>query len=232
MMDTIPASWVMQSEAETTLSSNALLVSMEVKDVLQALEYTSQLNRRLQAHAQYDASHDTMIKETSTKQTLPSNCFRGGGTCTVRVPVDDTTNDDTTIFQSRPDEPLLHIVLQRALHLIPERAHQDMVLALALVYLDRACSVETSRALAPPCPYCAPATIRRLFLSAFLIAARANGIDPDFTKVQESFGVSRCECEEMMAAMMAALGDSGVFVTPEEMQSFSFIWKTRFPTSI
>jgi hypothetical protein len=119
---------------------------------------------------------------------------------------------------------------------------KDALLSLAVLYLDRACAVDTPRyqqfqneqhhhLQSPSCPFCSPATVHRLALTALLVAASANNLSICYHDVSTAFGISRHECETMMAWMRTALGDAGIFVTPEEMRAFASVWHKRFPAS-
>jgi hypothetical protein len=118
---------------------------------------------------------------------------------------------------------------------------KDALLSLAMLYLDRACAVDTPRyqfqnerqhhLQSPSCPFCSPATVHRLALTALLVAASANNLSICYHDVSAAFGISRHECETMMAWMRTALGDAGIFVTPEEMRAFASVWHKRFPAS-
>lgn len=66
-----------------------------------------------------------------------------------------------------------------------DKEGSEIILVLAMIYLDRACSIETPRTAhyqrngvgggvaVPPCPFCAPRTVHRLSLSALVIAVKA-----------------------------------------------------------
>jgi hypothetical protein len=117
---------------------------------------------------------------------------------------------------------------------------------LAVLYLDRACAVDTPRYIhaysqhddndgvalqssSSACPFCSPATVHRLALTALLVAASAHHLSIRYDQIYSLFGITRHECETMMASMKAALGDPGIYVTPEQMQSFASVWHQRFP---
>jgi hypothetical protein len=104
-----------------------------------------------------------------------------------------------------------------------------------MLYLDRACAIDTPRHLdhlqQPPCPFCSPSTIHRLALTAVLVAASANNVSICYKDIESTFGISHHQCDTMIARMMAALGDDGIFVTPQEMRAFATVWQKRFPES-
>ncbi|VEU42585.1 unnamed protein product [Pseudo-nitzschia multistriata] len=113
---------------------------------------------------------------------------------------------------------------------------------LAMIYLDRACSVETLRSNGvPPCPFCAPRTVHRLGLAALLVAVQAVRGDPHemqhpseqqpnprFRRLSQSLGIPDHQLEEMVHWMQAALGDEGMYVTFDEMKRWSQSWESIF----
>ena len=104
---------------------------------------------------------------------------------------------------------------------------------LAMIYLDRACSVETIRSNgAPPCPFCMPRTVHRLSLVALLLATHAVGNDEktmdEYFLELESLGIPSNQLEQMVDWMRAALGDDGLFVTVDQMRVWSQTWDAIF----
>ena len=85
----------------------------------------------------------------------------------------------------------------------------SVVLSLAMIYLDRACSVETLRTNngIVPCPFASDRTVHRLWLSALLTAARVVSGHPVVLQKEhlESLGLSAHNVTEMMAWMEIAL---------------------------
>lgn len=107
----------------------------------------------------------------------------------------------------------------------------SVVLALAMIYLDRASSVETSRSSGlPPCPFCSCQTVHSLLLSAACTAARVAGGRPVELSDEQlgMLGITARDISEMMAWMEGALGDLGYFVSMEEMQKFKTHWERAF----
>jgi hypothetical protein len=109
--------------------------------------------------------------------------------------------------------------------------HDGIEIVLAMIYLDRACSVETARSNGvPPCPFCSPRTVHRLGLAAMVVAHHAvhgsaqNHEDP-VTKLALSLGIPLLQLRHMVEWMVAALGDDGTYVDVVEMGARSAGWK-------
>lgn len=96
--------------------------------------------------------------------------------------------------------------------------------ALALIYLDRACSAETNRHTSA-CPYLLPRTVHRMLLTAMVIAAESLGHDVDRKKVLETFGMTEKALEVMEHWMMGALGDQGVWVSQDMVEGLLRRWQ-------
>jgi hypothetical protein len=120
--------------------------------------------------------------------------------------------------------------------------------SLAMIYMDRACSVETSRSNGvPACPFCTPRTVHRLSLAAFLISLQAvrgqtggggeqqqQQFEQQYQQLQllsVSLGIPLLQLEQMVEWMRSALGDSGLFVTMEEMISWNRSLEMIFSSS-
>lgn len=107
----------------------------------------------------------------------------------------------------------------------------ELELSLAMIYLDRASSIETSRNV-PRCPFVTPRTVHRLLLTAILLAVavvrNVNDLSETYHKIEGAFGISSFHCYQMVKWMRAALGDSGIFVTPDDMRQFKLLWGCRF----
>jgi len=110
-------------------------------------------------------------------------------------------------------------------------------LFLAMIYLDRACSVETPRRNGvPACPFCQPRTVHRLGLAALVVASRAVRPNPHdweskVARLSESLGIPRLQLQQMVDWMVAALGDDGLFVGLEEMKAWSRTWESFVESS-
>ena len=119
---------------------------------------------------------------------------------------------------------------------------------LAMIYMDRACSVETPRSNGvPPCPYCTPRTVHKLCLAAFLMAIEAVHGEERMQEVsmkllsavaasQSQSGSSSAlsldiqleELQQMVDWMRGALGDIGQVVTLEHMMEWTSSWESIF----
>lgn len=109
-------------------------------------------------------------------------------------------------------------------------------IALAMIYLDRACSVDSPRSNeCPPCPFCAPRTVHRLSLVALILAKQAvdgdvGGRETLSNRLQalEPLGIPLDQLESMVHWMLNALGDTGSFVTVGQMKAWSNKWEAVF----
>jgi hypothetical protein len=104
-------------------------------------------------------------------------------------------------------------------------------IALAMIYLDRACSMETLRTTGvPPCPYCTPRTVHRLSLVALSLATQAvhGGRTEDYFERLQSLGIPLPQLQQMVDWMKGALGDPGMLVTVGQMKDWSQTWDSIF----
>jgi len=105
-----------------------------------------------------------------------------------------------------------------------------LVLSLAMVYLDRACSTETSRSNnneKGPCPFCSARTVHRLILTSLIIATKAVHSHRT-TSVYDAvsfLGIPNSELETMEHLMTVELGDNGLYVSSQELQAFKNNWE-------
>jgi hypothetical protein len=112
-----------------------------------------------------------------------------------------------------------------------EDSSDGVEIALAMIYLDRACSVETPRSTSvPPCPYCTPRSVHRLSLVALCLAAQAvhGGDTEDYFQRLQSLGIPLPQLQQMVDWMKGALGDSGLLVTVGQMKDWSQTWDSIF----
>jgi hypothetical protein len=111
----------------------------------------------------------------------------------------------------------------------------DTELALAMLYLDRACSVETPRsARVAPCPFVTPRTTHRLVLTALLVAHEAihgvavSKLIADKQSLWDTLGIPTHSLQQMVDWLTAALGHQGSIVTPLQLQEWMRVWEERF----
>lgn len=116
--------------------------------------------------------------------------------------------------------------------------------ALALIYLDRACSAETQRNLsvgAMACPHLTPRTAHRLVLTAMVIASKAmdatpttptkDGKSDKYMNLLRTFGISEAALQNMETWMLQALGEKGTWVDTERMKNLWTVWQCAFSTT-
>lgn len=112
--------------------------------------------------------------------------------------------------------------------------NNGLEIALAMIYLDRACSVDTIRSNGcPPCPYCLPRTVHRLSLVALILAKQAvNGNNgksvQEYLEDLKPLGIPSDQLELMTNWMINALGDNGSFVTVGQMKLWNEQWEAAF----
>ena len=104
-------------------------------------------------------------------------------------------------------------------------------LVLAMVYLDRACSVETPRRNGiAHCPFLQPRTVHRLGLAALVVAKSATDSnqpqDEVVAKLATSLRIPAAQLQQMVEWMVGALGDDGMYVDLEELKTWSKIWES------
>jgi len=108
-------------------------------------------------------------------------------------------------------------------------------LSLAMIYMDRACSVETSRSNdIPSCPFCTPRTVHRLSLAAFIISLQAvcgGEQQQQLQLLSVSLGIPLLQLQQMVEWMLAALGDGGLLVTMKELISWNRSLEAIFSSS-
>lgn len=111
---------------------------------------------------------------------------------------------------------------------------------LAMIYMDRACSVETSRSNGVlACPFCTPRTVHRLSLASLFMAFEAvhserndkkyqQRIEEAFVMCEAQWDIPQEELLQMVDWMRAALGDQGQMVTMDQMKRWSQCWESIF----
>mmetsp|Transcript_44805 Transcript_44805/g.136789 ORF Transcript_44805/g.136789 Transcript_44805/m.136789 type:complete len:549 (-) Transcript_44805:294-1940(-) len=125
----------------------------------------------------------------------------------------------------------------------------SVVLALAMIYLDRACSIETDRTNPffpdhrfAACPHLSPRTTHRSVLTAVVLACRALRGEADFAdravtrRYAEALGqlpelgliVTEEELGAMERHMLGALGAGGMGVEADKLEMFLEAWGSIF----
>ena len=133
--------------------------------------------------------------------------------------------------------PYLQFLVEDVLKL-SENNQRSLIIALSLLYLDRACSVETPRSNTGqqeqqqylPCPYLQPRTVHRLVLISLLTAARTvvgNDIVAP-TEIEKLLGIPSSQLEQMECKFQNALGDLGLFVDPYQLFQWMKQWQHKF----
>jgi hypothetical protein len=129
--------------------------------------------------------------------------------------------------------PELLPYLEHVVDLLGIHTDGAVEIPLAMIYLDRACSVETPRSNGvPPCPFCTPRTVHRLSVVALLLATQAvhgdESMSDHYEKLQESLGISSAQLRQMVDWMRGALGNAGLYVNVGQMKDWSQTWNAIF----
>jgi hypothetical protein len=203
---------------------------------------------------QYPPHHSS----SSTYGTLPVNVHPSRPWHTPIPPTLKTEeDDDLTLFHAKaprgsssPSEqgsssetarrgiarwgPELLPYLELIVELLDISPDGGVEIPLAMIYLDRACSVETPRSNSvPPCPFCTPRTVHRLSLASMLLATQAvKGLsEPEMQVLYKKFsslGIPEVQLQQMVEWMRGALGDTGLMVTVSQMKVWGQHWESIF----
>lgn len=211
-------------------------------------------------HPEHDASYSDPYGDLPVN-VHPSRAWQPPIPATKAITEED--DDELTVFHAktpyRRDDaktssaprgvshwgPDLQDMLQNVVSKL-QLTEERVEIPLAMIYLDRACSVETQRSNnVVACPFCTPRTVHRLSLAALWMAMEAvHGIagaqqmkDALFSDSSETDGsvslssmmdLSEEELQLMVGWMRAALGDNGLMVTVDQMKSWSYFWESIF----
>jgi hypothetical protein len=204
-----------------------------------ALRWTAEINRRLQ-----EATAMPRLCAADSPEPL-----RGGATgpyCIRSAAPEHRQNQqqsELTIFHARSPRskgghgiahwgPALDSYLRHLQATIPLTSLER---SLAMIYLDRACSVETPRSNRDrPLPFVTPRTTHRLVLTAWLLARMAT--DPETSSLQQLYykhklallGVPLKQLKHMIRTMRRALGDVGLIVSDYDMEDWTKTWQRQF----
>lgn len=160
---------------------------------------------------------------------------------------DDQSDSDSTnsgVLRWGPDlEQFLKEVLTSCFQITSPES-QSTLLTFAMIYLDRACSVETLRThhhhyatnqgspSPTECPYLTPRTVHRLLLTALTLAQRTlyHGTEQaEIQKcIQKTFGIAPAQLHTMEYLMLSALGDYGTDVHHDQYQQFTLLFQQTF----
>lgn len=115
-----------------------------------------------------------------------------------------------------------------------------LMMARSLIYLDRACSVDTERHYgyngesSQPCPPLLPRTVHRLVLAAMVLSCRVGrgqgGIEYDgaYCEISTLFGVPSSTLATMEAIMRDALGVEGLWIDFYKLVHYLTAWRQKF----
>lgn len=248
--------------------------SMHVSDLVLALRWTGEMNRRLEiASKRISPPLDEAFVPRMSHERLRGGQiypFRISGVRTGTTISTGGNITPPTIFHARaprgdnPDAyrgaarwgPELQGYLRLLISILHGRdgswasvssdeSTLSLELALAMIYMDRACSVDTPRDHVTTsttgttttgshrrCPFCTPRTVHRLLLCAMLLATEAVRGTEILSKLYQPIsvilGIPLIELHQMMEWMRSALGYPGMHVSLWQMQEFTQTWRNRF----
>mmetsp|Transcript_7209 Transcript_7209/g.10547 ORF Transcript_7209/g.10547 Transcript_7209/m.10547 type:complete len:321 (-) Transcript_7209:2153-3115(-) len=234
--------------------SKPSMPTMDLDHIALCLRHNCEINRRLQQGSQIKAStHDEYENESCVRASGSSDIIEQtrGGQVSIHPsqfwhpPIPPSLQEDEwhlSVFHAETSIPGkgrqgasrwgmdLHEYVERVTTALDVK-DDPLVLALAMVYLDRASSVETSRiyTAAAPCPFLSPRTVHRLFLTSLVIASKA--VHPEMSTetiyeslVSQNIAVSPEQLHEMERWMRHGLGDNQVYVSDQELEDFRESW--------
>lgn len=227
-----------------------------LKHMSLALRITSEWNRRLLNGVNRFKFWKRKLDASKRQPDVPSHHhpINVHPTRAWHPPIPDsptpTEDDELTIFHAKsPREfspsssdtrrgvarwgPDLLPYLEHVVELL-EIQSDGVEIPLAMIYMDRACSVETPRSNGvPPCPFCTPRTVHRLSLVAMVLATQAvkgysdQEMERLYTQVS-SLGIPEAQLQQMVEWMRGALGDFGLMVTISQMTEWGRRWEDIF----
>lgn len=259
---TIPATWVVSSRSPTEelmIDDDGIQTHaprIHVQDMVLALSWTSKLNDQLQEWG-----------TLSEFKSDPLDMLRGGGGGILasqirrpyRIPLSqpkpETPHHSIWRIERRISNLDLSQFLRQVLNLLMKdhgrRTDEgdSMVRTLALLYLDRACSMTLST---KKLPFLSTETVHTLSLTALLVAwaalygelsDHAAASDPLLMQIYQhleaTMGISAVDSQRRVACMLAALhgdgtddGDVGLWVTPLALQEWNERWLSRFASRV
>lgn len=228
---------------------------MDIDHIALCLRHNCEINRRLQQCSKINSSiHDEYESKTCKHSADPNGIIKQtrGGQVSIHPsqfwhppipPSLEENNGQLTIFHAENSIPGkdrqgasrwgmdIHEYVDLVTKALDVKDN-SLVLALAMVYLDRASSVETSRTYnsAPPCPFLSPRTVHRLFLTSLVIAAKA--VQPNLSMdsicdslVEQNISISPQHLLDMELWMRHALGDDQLYVSDKELEHFKTNWE-------
>lgn len=170
--------------------------------------------------------------------------------------IDSLRNEEVSIFYSQPLKRTNLIDYLRGLYDIFKYDSDPYVVAITLVYLDRACSLEKFRPVdpytgdqSPSCPHLSAANVHKLYLAANVLALRTyrnelpvmfgrGAFNDDITRYYWGMihnsgdealeAISEFELGNLLEWMVGSLGSEGLAVEVEEVDKFIENWKNLF----
>jgi hypothetical protein len=261
LLMTIPATWVVASR-ESSVGEGAMTDEdgiqahrIRIQDMASALSWTTQWNDQLQ-----ECSTASLFRND------PFDQLRGGGggmfaSATprpFRIPLTRPVPEMPHQFAWRMDRRISTLELSQFLRqvwtlfmesrksIVDVTPGDTLVRTLALLYLDRACSVTLA---ATKLPFLSRETVHALSLTSLLVAwgavhgdlsEVAQATDPLlmqlYQQLELTMGIPAADSQRWVACMLSALqvdeDDAGIFVTPADLQEWNERWLSRFAVHV
>jgi hypothetical protein len=239
------------------------LLNADIANMALVLRWTAEINRRLQTVGasptviQQDQEEGPLdLQQVRNSMETGSSILRGGGGADFAYRIRDSSGETEslplTVFHAKAPRVSnkdstagILVGVQRwgpelttyIRHIQTRLELSSLDLILAMIYLDRACSVETPRSDgSPSLPFCSPRTLHRSILAALIVTKQANydrskwSLENIHSQLQ-SLGIPMEQMQEMVYWTRRALGDAGLFVSSDQMSTWERTWKSRFPGS-
>jgi len=221
------------------------LPKLGLEQITKALLHTSEWNRKFLKGVRHWGKRERLHLAS---KSLPnsSNCQQQSGSLPVNVhpsrtwrpPIQPNSGrsleeEELTLFHAKKATaaqswgPDLLPYLKHITQVLEMKDNLELV--LAMVYLDRACSLETPRSNGiAHLPFLQPRTVHRLGLAALVVAKSAmNGNSPSIiSELSESLGIPTSQLQLMVEWMVGALGDEGLYVGLEELKARAKTWES------
>lgn len=223
-----------------------------VNDSRSSVEHETDLSRTIPNETLTVAKKRSILDHDSLVLALRLTCEVNRRLHLGTMSFDSVRNDQASIFYTPPAKRMDLSLFIEKIHKAFCSENDPFVAAVIMIYLDRACSVETYRVddRSIACPYVTKANVHKLYLAASVLALRAvrNELPPIlsrgafhdditdvyFKKLQGASDeiieiiTSSYELGTLIEWMFASLGTDGTMVNIEQVRSFIDKWKSLF----
>jgi len=228
------------STQNSTISQTS--ATPEVSQIIRAQELSSSRNKSLLDHESVSVALRLTCEVNRRLRigTSPTNSWR---------------NDQASIFYTPPSQRTSLSSYVQNLNKNFDCETLPLITAISLIYLDRACSIQTFRPdvypgdQAPSCPNLTSMNVHKLYLASNILALRTyrNELPMDFSRgafhddithlylrIIQSSGddsvkhITAVELGNLLEWMVASLGAEGLAVQVEEVNNFIEHWRDLF----